>query len=304
MRVWITGGSGSLGSSVLSEFSVRFPNAKVLAPTHKDLDLLDSLKVHEFVKEYKPTHIVHLAAKVFGIQGHLNFPMESIIQNTQIDLSIFGAIKESPPDWFFYASTVAAYGFPYEKVPLLEEDFALRPPHQSEFGYAQSKRFALNLLDILKDQSGTKFIYGLMTNMFGENDRFLNGNGHVLISLAEKAKLSKIQDVGLEVWGSPKMTRDFLSTKSAAKIISEIVDHDLGILNIGSGQETNIEDIAKLVATIFELDKGYYFTGDKVGVLNRVSDTTKLQEYSQTSQTIDTLSELHDFFSKLKALSL
>ena len=111
MRVWITGGSGSLGSSVLSEFSACFPNAKVLAPTHKDLDLLDARKVHEFVKEFKPTHIVHLAAKVFGIQGHLNFPMESIIQNTQIDLSIFGAVKESPPDWFFYASTVAAYGW-------------------------------------------------------------------------------------------------------------------------------------------------------------------------------------------------
>jgi GDP-L-fucose synthase len=303
MRLWITGGTGSLGSSLVSEFLTRFPSAEILAPARRDLDLLDANQVSRFVNEFKPTHIIHLAAKVFGIQGHLNFPMESIIQNTQIDLSIFTAVKDSPPEWFFYASTVAAYGFPYEKVPLSEEDFALRPPHQSEFGYAQSKRFALHLLEILKNQSGTKFVYGLMTNMFGEKDRFLEGNGHVLISLAEKAKLSKIQDKRLEIWGSEKMTRDFLSTGSASRIIAEIVDLDLGILNIGSGRETNIEDIAKLIASIFELDQGYYFTGDKVGVLNRVSDTRKLQDFSPTSRTIDTLQEINDFYSKMKELS-
>jgi GDP-L-fucose synthase len=302
MRVWITGGTGSLGSKVLSEFLDCFPNAKILAPNRKELDLLDEQDVKKFVKDFRPTHIVHLAAKVFGIQGHINFPMESIIQNTQMDLSIFGAINETPPEWFFYASTVAAYGYPYEKLPLSEADFAVRPPHQSEFGYAQSKRFALNLLEIMKVQSDTKFVYGLMTNMFGEEDRFLNGNGHVLVSLAEKAKLSKVQNRGLEIWGSPKMTRDFLSTKSTAKIITELVDRDLGILNIGSGHETSIEDIAKIVSAVFELDKGYYFTGDKVGVLNRVSDTTKLQEYSQASRTIDTLSEVHEFYSKMKLL--
>jgi GDP-L-fucose synthase len=303
MRVWITGGTGSLGSKVLSEFATMFPTATVQAPSRNELNLLDARKTHEYVKEFKPTHVIHLAAKVFGIQGHLNFPMESIIQNTQIDLSIFEAIKDSPPDWFYYASTVAAYGFPYEKVPLSEEDFALRPPHQSEFGYAQSKRFALNFLEILKSQSGTNFVYGLMTNMFGEEDRFLKGNGHVLISLAEKAKIAKIQDKPLEIWGSKKMTRDFLSTRSASKIISELVDLDLGILNIGSGQETNIEDIAKLIASTFELDKGYYFTGDKVGVLNRVSDTSKLQEFSPTARYINSLSEINDFYLKMKELT-
>ena len=127
---------------------------------------------------------------------------------------------------------------------------------------------------------------------------------HVLISLAEKAKLSKIQDKPLEIWGSEKMTRDFLSTRSASRIISELVDLDLGILNIGSGQETNIEDVAKIVTTVFELDKKYYFTGDKVGVLKRVLDTRKLQQFSSTSKSIDTLTEIHHFYSKMKALSL
>jgi GDP-L-fucose synthase len=298
MRVWITGGSGSLGSQVVSKFLAQFPSAEIQAPSRNELDLHNANNVYTFVQNFQPTHIVHLAAKVYGIQGHATFPLESIIKNTLIDLSIFEAIKDAPPKWFFYASTVAAYGYPYEQIPLNEKSLLNRPPHQSEFGYAQSKRFALYLLELLKQQSDTNYVYGLLTNMFGQEDRFLDGNGHVLISLAEKAKMAKRDGTGLALWGSEKMSRDFLSTKSAAQIITELVDLDLGILNIGSGRETKIQEVAKIIVEVFDLENGYSFNGENVGVVNRFSDTRKLQKHSATASNLDTLGEIREFYSK------
>ena len=298
MKVLITGGSGSLGKSVVETFLSTFPNAEILCPKRNELNLQDKLETLTFIEKFKPTHVVHLAAKVLGIKGHQSNPQESFYANSEMDLNLFSALSAHPPEWVFYASTVAGYGHPYRSMPLKESFFLEGQPHLSEYGYAQAKRFGLTQVRFLQKHHGTKIVYGVLTNQFGLNDRYLAGNGHVLISLATKALIAKKEKKILEIWGTPKTSRDFISVESTANIIAELVDKDLDVINIASGIEITIGEVANLVVEVFELEKGFIFTGQLEGVDQRVSDTQKLREVSTTSLNLDPVSDIRTFFKK------
>ncbi len=294
MRIWVTGGSGALGQELVQRLSSKYPDADLRYPTSSDLNLENFLRVQEFVSEYKPTHVFHLAARVFGVGGHSKTPEASLLANTRIDNSVFDAMFLNPPRWIYYASTVATYGFPYDELPLAETFFLKGTPHESEYGYAMSKRLGLSYLEILEKQHEVGFVYGLSTNLFGHGDRFLNGGGHVIVSLLEKAKKARAESKVLSVWGEPTSSRDFLSTKSAAKIITELVNQNVGIVNIASGQEITIEEISKLICKEFELTNGYEFTHEMQGIPNRVCSIRKLLNFSKYVEEVDSWKEIQE----------
>jgi len=292
VKIWVTGAAGSLGQELVSKLRKSHPDVILLAPSQGDLDLSDREAVREYVSVHKPSHIFHLAAKVFGISGHKEQPATSLIENTLIDYSVFSALIEFPPEWVYYSSTVAAYGYPFRDLPLNENDWLSGNPHESEMGYAFSKRHGLSYLEILQSISGTKFAYGLTTNLFGSGDRFLGGRGHVVISLLEKA--SKIFKTGgpLEVWGDGTASRDFLSTKTASNLICDLIDKNVGVVNIASGQEIQIKEIAKEITKAFGLSGEIKFLGINQGITSRVCSTEKLERFSPSVGEIDSKKDL------------
>lgn len=294
MRIWLTGGSGALGQELIQNLISEYPEAELRYPTRTELNLEDFSKVQEFVGEYKPTHVFHLAARVFGVGGHSKSPEASLLANTRIDNSVFTSLFSHPPQWIYYASTVATYGFPYKELPLDESNFLQGSPHESEYGYAMSKRLGLSYLEILEKQHGVGFVYGLSTNLFGRGDRFLNGSGHVMVSLLKKANIARSESKALSVWGEPTSSRDFLSTKSAVKIITELVDQHIGVVNIASGQEITIESVAKIICQEFELTKGIEFTYEMQGIPNRVCSIRKLQNFSKFIEQVDSWKEIQE----------
>ena len=298
MRIWLTGANGSLGSEVLKEIQSRFHTSKVFYTNSKEIDLLDLDAVNDYVKKIKPTHVVHLAAKVFGIAGHQEHPDLSYNINSKIDLNLFRALENNPPEWIFYASTVAAYGYPYAKLPLKEEQLLDGSPHLSELGYSLAKREAIKLLEQFSTRHQTKFTYGCLTNLYGSEDRNMSGKGHVIVSLIEKAKLAAKNKQKLEVWGSGNASRDFLSTEDAAMIICELFDKDTGIINIATGQEITIEFIAQTLAKALFLEQGYEFTGYMEGLPNRFCNIEKLMKYSKHVSKLDANDRLRTYLIK------
>ena len=276
MKIWVTGATGSLGQELVKTLGVSHPDAILLTPSRAELDLNDRVAVREYVALNHPTHVFHLAAKVFGIAGHKEQPSSSLIENTLIDYSVFSALIEFPPEWVYYSSTVAAYGYPYKNLPLNEDNWLSANPHESEMGYAFSKRHGLSYLEILHATSGTKFVYGLTTNLFGSGDRFLEGRGHVVISLLEKAAKNVDTDTPLEVWGDGTASRDFLSTKTASRLIVDLINTHAGVVNVASGDEIYIKEIALEIAKEFGLSKGIEFTGINQGITRRVCSIEKL----------------------------
>jgi GDP-L-fucose synthase len=289
MKIWVTGGNGSLGTALVSTLTLQFPDVEIYAPPRTDLDLSDPKEVLDFVTKTRPTHIFHLAAKVYGIRGHSSDPMGSLLANTLIDYSVFNALLKFPPVWVYYSSTVAAYGYPYVRLPLKESDWLSGEPHSSEYGYGMAKRHAFSYLRSLEKNHEVKFVYGLTTNLFGNGDRFLNGKGHVVISLLERAKESLRNDSGLEVWGTGMATRDFLSVDDAARIIIELIDVHAELLNIASGTEISIRTLAEVVVENFGISKGLSFTGDQEGITQRWCDISKLRTYSEAILKVDSL---------------
>lgn len=292
MKIWITGATGSLGKELVKQLRLTHADSILLIPSRKELNLKDKEAVRRFVFLNQPTHVFHLAAKVFGIAGHKEHPASSLIENTLIDCSVFSALIECPPEWVYYASTVAAYGYPFKNLPLVESDWLCGSPHQSEMGYANSKRHALSYLEALNSISGTKFAYGLTTNLFGDGDRFLKGNGHVVISLLEKASKLVNTNSTLEVWGDGTASRDFLSVETASNLIVQFINQHIGVINVASGQEIYIKDIALEIAKEFELRNGIKFTGKNQGITRRVCSIKKLASFVNSANKIESKNEL------------
>lgn len=277
-KVLVTGAGGGLGKVVLSTLRSH-GYSMILAPSRCDLNLLDAESVSRYIGLHQPNAVLHLAALVFGLQGNLDNQMRSLLENSQINENIFSALDIHPVDYFFFASTVAAYAYPYKRIPLVEEDFFGGLPHDGEFGYAMSKRHAYAYLKILKDTKGTNFTYGIFTNLYGENDRFNDNAGHVIPSLITKANRALLEKKPLLVWGDGTAERDFLHFDDAAQAILRCMEIGTTpeLVNISSGRSTSIRMLTELVCKTagvadieFQIDK-------PVGIQSRVVDNTLLR---------------------------
>jgi GDP-L-fucose synthase len=244
LKLLITGSNGLLGSAIANQSRELFD---VHAPTRDELDLEDSLAVQKYVSHLQPDYCIHAAAHVYGLGGHKLHPNKALFLNSKIDLNLISALSESKIEHFVYVGTVASYGYPYVSQPLSEIDFLSGTPHASEYGYAMAKRFGFDLSNSLK-LNGTTVTYAIMTNLFGPKDNFNEKTGHVIPSLIARAFTSKRENTPLQVWGNSNDSRDFLfSGVAATRVIQALTYRYDGLLNIGSGKERRILDVAKFI---------------------------------------------------------
>lgn len=284
-KILITGASGLLGSAIVSELeNLGFSN--LLVPTHKELDLLEPEAVDSWFEKNQPDYVYHLASLVYGLKGNLDNQHKSIHQNTQINLNILGACTNHAVKKVFFAGTVASYPFPYPSLPLEEKFFLDGEPHAGEYGYAISKRHALSYLKILKETKNMDYCYGIITNMYGINDKYDVDGGHVVPALIKKA-LDAIQtdEKSLMVWGNKDTTRDFLNSKDAAHAAILCMESFTGAINIASGDSISIETIVKTIDEFFEHKLSITWDHDApIGVPQRSVNIDKLKSIGFSKQ--------------------
>jgi GDP-L-fucose synthase len=276
--ILITGAHGVLGNAVLEHFkSEGFKH--LLHPKRNELDLLDNEKVNSYFAQHKPQIVIHLAATVFGLGGNLKNQMRAVIENTQINNNLFAALLSNPVERIFFAGTVASYPYPYHRVPLNEEDFFIGLPHGGEFGYASAKRHAYSYLHILHESFGTDFVYGIFTNLYGENDRFDVLNGHVIPSLIVKAHQAALNDESFEVWGDGSASRDFMHAKDAARAVLICLENHQNerLINISNAQDITIRQITEIIAQAAGVKKIHFDKTKPVGIASRVVNNQRLR---------------------------
>jgi GDP-L-fucose synthase len=300
-KILVTGAGGGLGKALLFLLHKQ-GYSTILAPSRHDLNLLDAESVGDYIGVHRPNAVVHLAAVVFGLQGNLDNQMRSLIENSQINANLFAALESHPADYCFFAGTVAAYAYPYKRIPLIEDNFFGGLPHGGEFGYAMAKRHAYAYLKVLKDTKGTNFTYGIFTNLYGENDRFNDNSGHVIPSLIKRTNRAHIDKKPFLVWGDGKAERDFLHFDDAANAILCCMKtgNTPELVNISSGSSTSIRMLSELICKSAGITNIEFQIDKPVGIQSRVVDNTVLRSlgFNQSINLDFGIQRLHRWYSE------
>ena len=274
----ITGANGMLGRAVVAELKTRGLK-HLLTPTRKELNLENEDAVQVYVHTNRPDYVFHLASVVYGLKGNLNNQLQSLICNTKIYANLLAAFSESClPKKIFFAGTVASYGYPFKLMPLAETSVFDGLPHCGEFGYAMAKRHAYAYLELLKQKWSVPYVYGLFTNLYGEDDTFDIENGHVVPSLICKAVAStESGEKVFKVWGNSRSTRDFLYIRDAATAAVDCMSSGEGIINICSGVSITMKELAEAISSALDHETSpVWDANEPVGIQSRAISSERL----------------------------
>lgn len=290
-KILVTGASSFLGHHVMPILKiyatnispdnpvkgvVSKPRFEILAPSSKDLNLLDRKAVIEYIVKNKPTTILHLAAKCGGIGANKAAPAEFIHDNLKMTMNLFDAIKEVN-GWNNNTSEVPVvthfYGLGsvcgYPKlcpVPFKEDDMWNGKPEETNLPYGESKRLMFLMQQAFRQQFGLKGAHLVPTNLYGEHDHFDLKNSHVMPALINKftnAKANALDSV--EIWGDGTPTREFLYAGDCADAIVRAVCNGVDYsepINIGTGVDISISDLADMIRDIVDFKGNLLFTGE------------------------------------------
>ena len=277
MTVLVAGGSGLVGSAIVRE--LKRLNQEVIGISSKDVDLLERSKTFECINNLKPTAIINCAAKVGGIGGNNSYPVEFLSHNLQIQSNLMDAAHAAKVSKFVFLGSSCIY--PKDCAQPIKEEYLLTGAlEQTNSAYAVAKIAGIELIKSYRKEYGYKWISVMPTNMYGPNDNFDLENGHVLPVLIRKFIEAKRSDSGkVTLWGSGSPLREFLHVDDLAKAVMICMDKydDSNQINIGSGQEVSIKDLAN------KISKAVGFSGEIIwdsskpdGTMRKVLDSSKI----------------------------
>ena len=248
-RVLVTGGGGVLGRALLTALASRAP-AKILAPRASELDLRERDAVRAYLAHEKPDLIVHLAAVVGGIGANRKHPGLFFFENAIMGVQLIEEARRAGIGKFVCLGTICAYP-KFTPVPFREEDLWNGYPEETNAPYGLAKKMLLVQLQAYREEYGFLGIYLLPVNLYGPGDHFDLESSHVIPAMIRKfleAHESGAREVVL--WGDGSPTREFLYVEDAAEGILSAAERYDGAapVNLGSGEEISIKDLATLVA--------------------------------------------------------
>jgi len=277
MTILVAGGSGLVGSAIVRE--LKRLNKDVIGISSKDVDLLDRKKTFEFINNLKPTAIIDSAAKVGGIGGNNSYPVEFLSQNLQIQSNLMDAAHAAKVSKFVFLGSSCIY--PKDSAQPIKEEYLLTGAlEQTNSAYAVAKIAGIELIKSYRKEYGYKWISLMPTNMYGPNDNFDLENGHVLPVLIRKFIEAKRSGSGkVTLWGSGSPLREFLHVDDLAKAVVLCMDKydDSEQINIGSGHEVSIKDLASKISNAVGFNGEIIWDSSKPdGTMRKVLDSSKI----------------------------
>ena len=277
MTILVAGGSGLVGSAIVRE--LKGLNKDVIGISSKDVDLLDRNKTFEFINNLKPAAIIDSAAKVGGIGGNNSYPVEFLSQNLQIQSNLMDAAHAAKVSKFVFLGSSCIY--PRDCAQPIKEEYLLTGAlEQTNSAYAVAKIAGIELIKSYRKEYGYKWVSVMPTNMYGPNDNFDLENGHVLPVLIRKFVEAKRSGSGnVTLWGSGSPLREFLHVDDLAKAVVLCMDNydDSKQINIGSGQEVSIKDLASKISNAVGFKGEIIWDSSKPdGTMRKVLDSSKI----------------------------
>lgn len=286
-RIYIAGHRGMVGSALLRKLkSAGFQN--FLLHTSAALDLRDQAATAQFFENEKPDYVFMAAAKVGGIMANNTYRADFLYENLQIQNNVIhNAWKNDVKKLLFLGSSCI-----YPKMamqPIKESELLTGLLEPTNEPYAIAKIAGIKLCDAYRSQYGCSFISVMPTNLYGPNDNYDLNTSHVLPALVAKFHEAKTKDLPkVTVWGTGKPLREFLHADDMADACLHLMEHfdEPGFVNIGTGKDISIADLAALISNIVGYGGEIEYDYSKPdGTPRKLLDVSKLHQLGWHHQT-------------------
>lgn len=287
-KIFIAGHKGMVGSAIFRK--LKNNSNKIVIADKKKLNLLDQKSVLSFFKRNKFDEVYLCAAKVGGIHANSTYVADFIYENLQVQNNcIHSAYLSKVKKLMFLGSSCVYPKKP--KIPIKEEYLLTSELENTNEMYAIAKIAGLKMCKAYNAQFKTDFRAVMPTNLYGQNDNYDSLNSHVLAALIKKIVLAKKQNKNsFIVWGTGKPKREFLHVDDLAdatvKIMNlskskynKVAGEKFPFINVGSGSDISIKDLAKLISKIVGFKGKMIFDKSKPdGTFRKLMDNTKLRK--------------------------
>jgi len=277
-KIYIAGSNGMVGSAVVRKLQAEgFTN--LITKSSKELDLTNQMEVTHFFEIEKPDYVFMAAAKVGGILANNTFRAQFLyenlmIQNNVIHQSYVNNVKKL---MFFGSSCI------YPKLapqPLKEEYLLTSVLEETNEPYAIAKIAGIKMCEAYRNQYNCNFISVMPTNLYGYNDNYHPENSHVLPALIRRIHEAKTQNSpDVTIWGTGNPLREFLFVDDLADAAFMLMQNynESQFLNIGSGKDISIKDLAITIKNILNYEGSIKFDTSKPdGTPRKLMDVTKI----------------------------
>ena len=263
-RVLVTGGSGFLGTCVVEKLRAKSP-AAIFVPRRKDYDLVQWTNVVRVVNDSRPDVVVHVAGEVGGIGANRDNPGRFFYNNLMMGTQLMEYARLKGVSKFVALGTICAYP-KHTPLPFKEENLWDGYPEETNAPYGLAKKMLLVQAQAYREQYGLNAIFLLPVNLYGPGDNFDPGTSHAIPAIIKKCfdAIRRGEDE-IVLWGTGNPTREFLHVSDAADGILLAAERYDGAdpVNLGSGMEISIKDLATLIAKLTGFDGRFVWDSGK-----------------------------------------
>ncbi len=279
-RIYIAGITGMVGSAIFRKLK-ELGYTNIISLPRRNLDLTNQNQVNKFFERYKPEYVFLCAAKVGGIKANSDFKGDFIYDNIMIQSNIINSAKQSGVKKLLFLGSSCIYP-KFCEQPIKEEYLLTGELEPTNDAYAIAKIAGIKMCQSFNQQYGTNFISVMPTNLYGYNDNYDLNNSHVLPAMIRKFHEAKINDnPHVEIWGDGTPMREFLFVDDLAEACLHLMDNynDSEIVNIGTGEDITIKDLAYLVKEVVRFNGNILFNSQMPnGTPRKLLDVSKLTE--------------------------
>ncbi len=280
MKIYIAGHKGMVGSALVRRFT-KLGFKRLLLRSHAELDLLNQTAVENFFTAEHPDVVILAAAKVGGIEANNHFKAEFLFENLQIQNNvIMSAYRHQVKKFCFLGSSCI---YPRESPQPMREEYLLTGPFEpTNEGYAIAKIAGYKLCCYLAEQYQFPAVSLMPCNLYGKNDNFHPEHSHVFAALIRKfCEATANKQPTVTLWGSGIAKREFLNVDDLARAVMFVMEHydRPEFLNVGSGKEITIKELAETVAELSGFNGEIVWdTSRPDGMLRKCMDCSKINK--------------------------
>jgi len=298
-RVWVAGHGGLVGSALVKRLASE--HCEMVSASRSQLDLRRQSDVEDWLAETGPAAVFVAAATVGGIHANDVRPADFLYDNMMIEANIVHAAWRVGVEKLLFLGSTCIYP-KFAPQPMAEGDLMTGPLEPTNQWYALAKIAGIHLCQAYRRQHGCNFISAMPTNLFGPGDNFDAENSHVIPALMGKIHKARNENLAaVDIWGSGEPYREFLYSEDAADALVFLMKHYTGAsqVNVGTGEELKIIEIARLIADIVGYRGAWKFDSNRQdGPPRKLADSRFLKSLGWTPRVglCDGLQATYDWF--------